>query len=99
MTKLPIDEFSASMGLPMTPKIRFLNQKTKGQKEQKEASLPLEVPIGENLSELSIKSVDKSVDDDDEEEEDGFLVKKQSPDIEYGKETSSVNILYVFFST
>ncbi|KAG8658185.1 DEAD-box ATP-dependent RNA helicase 32 isoform X2 [Manihot esculenta] len=28
--KLPIDEFSASMGLPMTPKLRFLNQKIKG---------------------------------------------------------------------
>ncbi|KAF2285773.1 hypothetical protein GH714_007736 [Hevea brasiliensis] len=30
--KLPIDEFSASMGLPMTPKLRFLNQKIKGKK-------------------------------------------------------------------
>lgn len=27
VTKLSIDEFSASLGLPMTPKIRFLNQK------------------------------------------------------------------------
>lgn len=27
--KLPIDEYSASLGLPMTPKIRFLNQKIK----------------------------------------------------------------------
>ncbi|KAK1391837.1 DEAD-box ATP-dependent RNA helicase 32 [Heracleum sosnowskyi] len=88
VTKLPIDEFSASMGLPMTPKIRFLNQKTKGQKEQKEASLPLEVPIEENLLELSTKSVDKSVDDEED-----FLVKKESPDIEIGKETSSGNIL------
>lgn len=88
--KLPIDEFSASMGLPMTPKIRFLNQKTKGQKEQEEPSLPLEVSTGENLLELSTKSVDKAVDDD---EEDGFLVKKQIPDIECGKESSSRNIL------
>ena len=30
--KLPIDEYSASLGLPMTPKIRFLNQKMKGKK-------------------------------------------------------------------
>ncbi|KAI9184970.1 hypothetical protein LWI28_002976 [Acer negundo] len=28
--KLSIDEFSASLGLPMTPKVRFLNQKVKG---------------------------------------------------------------------
>ncbi|CAJ1971391.1 unnamed protein product [Sphenostylis stenocarpa] len=27
--KLPIDKYSASLGLPMTPKIRFLNQKIK----------------------------------------------------------------------
>ncbi|XP_057441193.1 DEAD-box ATP-dependent RNA helicase 32 [Lotus japonicus] len=27
--KLPIDEYSASLGLPMTPKVRFLNQKIK----------------------------------------------------------------------
>ncbi|KDP39119.1 hypothetical protein JCGZ_00876 [Jatropha curcas] len=31
--QLPIDEFSASMGLPMTPKLRFLNQKIKGKKK------------------------------------------------------------------
>ncbi|XP_050219490.1 DEAD-box ATP-dependent RNA helicase 32 [Mercurialis annua] len=30
--KLPIDVYSASLGLPMTPKIRFLNQKLKGKK-------------------------------------------------------------------
>ncbi|MCL7043916.1 hypothetical protein MKW94_002660, partial [Papaver nudicaule] len=28
VTKLPIEEFSASLGLPMTPKLRFLNKKT-----------------------------------------------------------------------
>jgi ATP-dependent RNA helicase DDX10/DBP4 len=27
--KLPIDEYSASLGLPMTPKIRFLNRNIK----------------------------------------------------------------------
>ncbi|KAK6946892.1 DEAD/DEAH box helicase domain [Dillenia turbinata] len=29
VTKLPIDEYSASLGLPMTPKIRFLKQRPK----------------------------------------------------------------------
>lgn len=28
VTKVPIEEFSASLGLPMTPKLRFLNKKT-----------------------------------------------------------------------
>ncbi|GAB2277814.1 DEAD-box ATP-dependent RNA helicase 32 [Dionaea muscipula] len=31
VTKLPINEFSASLGLPMTPKIRFLNRNKKDQ--------------------------------------------------------------------
>ncbi|KAJ4837430.1 DEAD-box ATP-dependent RNA helicase 32 [Turnera subulata] len=44
VTKLPVDEFSASMGIPMTPKVRFLNQKTKGKK------LSVRSPVGpENL--------------------------------------------------
>lgn len=30
--KLSIDEFSASLGLPMTPKIRFIDQKRRSQK-------------------------------------------------------------------
>lgn len=30
--KLSIDEFSASLGLPMTPKIRFIDQKMRSQK-------------------------------------------------------------------
>lgn len=90
--KLPIDEFSASMGLPMTPKIRFLNPKTKGPKDEEKPKLPLEVPSGENLLDLPTKSLDKSVDD---EEEDGFVVKKESPDIEHGKEAYSGNVLPV----
>ncbi|KAM1846612.1 hypothetical protein ACFX14_011005 [Malus domestica] len=32
VTNLPIEEFSASLGLPMTPKIRFANQKIKSKK-------------------------------------------------------------------
>lgn len=37
--KLSIDEFSASLGLPMTPKIRFLNQKIK------EKKVPVKPPV------------------------------------------------------
>ncbi|EEF39382.1 dead box ATP-dependent RNA helicase, putative [Ricinus communis] len=37
--KLSIDEYSASLGLPMTPKIRFLNQKMKGKKISGNSSL------------------------------------------------------------
>lgn len=48
--KLPIDEFSASLGLPMTPKIRFLKQKMKG-KISKELSLSQASSANESLFE------------------------------------------------
>lgn len=37
--KLPIDEYSASLGLPMTPKVRFLKQKNKSKLESEKSSL------------------------------------------------------------
>lgn len=32
VSKLPVEEFAASLGLPMTPKIRFISQKQTNQK-------------------------------------------------------------------
>ncbi|CAN1318771.1 DEAD-box ATP-dependent RNA helicase 32 [Linum perenne] len=40
--KLPIDEFAASMGLPLTPKIRFVKQKLKGKRLSGESSVEME---------------------------------------------------------
>ncbi|KAK4491722.1 hypothetical protein RD792_002491 [Penstemon davidsonii] len=51
VTKLPIDEFSASLGLPMTPKVRFLKQKVKGKVSEKLTIVP-ESTAEENPSEL-----------------------------------------------
>ncbi|XP_022888426.1 DEAD-box ATP-dependent RNA helicase 32 isoform X1 [Olea europaea var. sylvestris] len=56
VTKLSIDEFAASFGLPMTPKIRFLKQKVKGENLFKEPSLVLESTADKNTFELPSKS-------------------------------------------
>lgn len=58
VTKLPIDEFSASLGLPMTPKIRFLKQKIKG-KDSQELSLLQVSNVKENLLESHANEIDK----------------------------------------
>lgn len=58
VTKLPIDEFGASIGLPMTPKVRFLKQKGKGKKVSEELSLVSESDAKANPSELLRGSVD-----------------------------------------
>ncbi|XWS27853.1 hypothetical protein CRYUN_Cryun25bG0015200 [Craigia yunnanensis] len=48
--KLPIDEYSASLGLPMTPKVRFLNQKSKSKMEPGKSFLESEISDKENES-------------------------------------------------
>lgn len=39
LTKLPLDEFAASLGLPLTPRVRFLPKKGKGKNSSPEKSL------------------------------------------------------------
>lgn len=57
--KLSIDEFSASLGLPMTPKIRFLNQKIKGRKVSGKSSLlELENSESQNATEVPKEKLD-----------------------------------------
>uniref|UniRef100_A0A2P2LSM2 ATP-dependent RNA helicase n=2 Tax=Rhizophora mucronata TaxID=61149 RepID=A0A2P2LSM2_RHIMU len=52
-TKLPIEEFSASLGLPMTPKIHFLNQKIRGGKVLGKSSvLELEISNKEDATQI-----------------------------------------------
>ncbi|XP_057971563.1 DEAD-box ATP-dependent RNA helicase 32 isoform X1 [Malania oleifera] len=51
--KLPIDEFSASLGLPFSPKVRFLNLKAKSKTEEGKSSvLQLETPNNEHLLDI-----------------------------------------------
>ncbi|KAK4386980.1 DEAD-box ATP-dependent RNA helicase 32 [Sesamum angolense] len=52
VTKLPIDEFAASLGLPMTPKVRFLKQKVKDKKVLEGSTLTPESNSDENASKL-----------------------------------------------
>ncbi|KAH7861590.1 hypothetical protein Vadar_028088 [Vaccinium darrowii] len=85
--KLPIEEFSASLGLPMTPKIRFLNQKSKGKKVPAESSLQEENYSKENLFELPRESpvtskLEEEVDED-------FLSAKTPP---HGGQVKSTDI-------
>lgn len=82
VTKLPIDEFSASLGLPMTPKIRFLKQKNKSKTASETISLPAsENSDRENLLEIPKEMLD--IGDIDEEEMDkAFLLKQDTPNEE-----------------
>ncbi|PON65218.1 DEAD-box ATP-dependent RNA helicase [Parasponia andersonii] len=72
VTKLPIDQFSASLGLPLTPKLRFLNQKIKREKMSGKASFlepedssdedELELPGEElDIGDFKTKKVDEVV--------------------------------------
>ncbi|CAJ2630714.1 unnamed protein product [Trifolium pratense] len=69
--KLPIDEYSASLGLLMTPKIRFLNQKIKSKGVARKSILvEPEVPKKENVLEGSREKTDTVVFKDEEIEND-----------------------------
>ncbi|KAK6149297.1 hypothetical protein DH2020_016822 [Rehmannia glutinosa] len=90
VTKLPIDEFSASLGLPMTPKVRFLKQKVKGKKMSEELTLVPDSTVDENPSELLQGSLGTGRPMDEELQlEEGFLLEK---DIQHVGEESTINI-------
>lgn len=75
VSKLPIEEFAASLGLPMTPKIRFISQKRIGQKASVEFVHEQENGL-ENGSKVNrkIQSIDRS----NVEIEDDVLLPKES---------------------
>ncbi|XP_059282300.1 DEAD-box ATP-dependent RNA helicase 32 [Lycium ferocissimum] len=78
VTKLPIDEYSASLGLPMTPKIRFLKQKLKGKTVSEALSLIPEDTSNENLLEFPVKKLDTGKSDVEEVEEEDLLLAKET---------------------
>ena len=51
--KLSIDDFSASMGLPMTPKIRFIDQKKRSQKMSANTTTYLALESSDNENALN----------------------------------------------
>ncbi|XP_027331866.1 DEAD-box ATP-dependent RNA helicase 32 isoform X1 [Abrus precatorius] len=69
VTKLPINEYSASLGLPMTPKVRFLNQKIKSKAVSTKSNLvEPEDSNKENVLEVSRKNLDTvSLEEEDTE--------------------------------
>ncbi|KAJ8763671.1 hypothetical protein K2173_003143 [Erythroxylum novogranatense] len=94
--KLPIDEFSASLGLPMTPKIRFLNQRIKGQKTTGKSSpillenmnddstidIPREKFESRDFNELADRREKLEISDVEEENVDkDFLLRKDAPNV------------------
>lgn len=84
--KLPVEEFSVSLGLPMNPKVRFLNQKTKSKLMPAETSLHLpEISDEENLSEIP-RSKEVTVGSKELEVDKGFLLT-ESPDEAEGQAT------------
>ena len=91
--KLPIDEYSASLGLPMTPKVRFLNQKSKSKMEPGKSFLESEISDKENESvipkeELLVEDFkDNKVDKD-------FLLKDDTHDVGEGNTSEIGDIMY-----
>lgn len=67
--KLPIDEYSASLGLPMTPKIRFLNPKINSKDVSKSILVEPEDSDKETIFEVSRK-LDTAAFKDEETEND-----------------------------
>ncbi|CAN1318768.1 DEAD-box ATP-dependent RNA helicase 32 [Linum perenne] len=84
--KLPIDEFAASMGLPLTPKIRFVKQKLKGKRLSGESSVEMETYIKNQKMEtgklreeaLDIPTELLDLGDSPEEDEKDLLLSKQT---------------------
>ncbi|OMO80628.1 hypothetical protein CCACVL1_12840, partial [Corchorus capsularis] len=84
VTKLPIDEYSASLGLPMTPKVRFLKGK-KGSKMVLEKSSLLGSEISDKENESAIAKEDLLVEDvKDNEAEKDILLKDDIQDAGHG---------------
>ncbi|CAA0833658.1 DEAD-box ATP-dependent RNA helicase 32 [Striga hermonthica] len=83
VTKLPIDAFAASLGLPITPKVRFLNRNVKGKKTTEELTLVPESNAHTNSSELlkgSLGPVELEKAELDPEE--GILLEKDAEVVE-----------------
>ncbi|KAH0990820.1 hypothetical protein GBA52_002303 [Prunus armeniaca] len=80
--KLPIDEFSASIGLPMTPKIRFLNTKIKSKKVSKLSPI-VEPEILDTENELELPKEELDIGDFKEEgEKDALLTNDRENEAE-----------------
>ncbi|KAL7592580.1 hypothetical protein Lser_V15G35349 [Lactuca serriola] len=70
VTKLPIDDYSASLGLPMTPQLRYLDRKSIDKKKLPEESTLLpEVPVQKDLIKISSQKESNNLLEESEEDE------------------------------
>ncbi|KAF5727963.1 DEAD-box ATP-dependent RNA helicase 32 [Tripterygium wilfordii] len=93
LTQLPIDEFSASLGLPMTPKVRFLDRKMKSKElSGKSSLLELENSHKEHISQIPREEL--PIDDFTEEKLDmDFLLSKDTQNEVEGKANETGNYM------
>ncbi|PIA27449.1 hypothetical protein AQUCO_07700010v1 [Aquilegia coerulea] len=73
--KLPIEEFSASLGLPMTPKVRFLDRKSRAGTVSEKAPQP-KIAVENIEAKTSIELADPN--QSKEEMEKAFLFEKET---------------------
>lgn len=92
VTKLSIENFSASLGLPMTPKIRFTNLKTK-KKGVFESSIAMEP---ENAQEYEAPPVVKEDLLGEDLEEEDFALKPHGEGKDVEKSTKEEVLMYGF---
>lgn len=90
--KLSVDEFSASLGLPMTPKIRFLNQKIK---EKMVSGRPV-FEITDKEDESVIPREKLLTDDLKEEDVDKDILERKDTQDD-GKATLTEDVMYASF--
>lgn len=93
--KLPIDEYSASLGLPMTPKIRFLNQKIKSKAV---STQPVIAEPKDSNKEIELEALRKKLDHcgpEEEEAEKALLLPDNSSDEREGKASEILDVMYV----
>ncbi|GMI63744.1 hypothetical protein like AT5G54910 [Hibiscus trionum] len=92
VTKLPIDGYSASLGLPMTPKVRFLNQKKKSKIESEKSTL-VESETFDMENELAIAKEELLVEDVKDNKEDKDFILKDTPDVGEGNASEIGDIM------
>ncbi|GJT90404.1 DEAD-box ATP-dependent RNA helicase 32 [Tanacetum coccineum] len=78
VTKLPIDEYSASLGLPMTPQLRYLECKKMDPNIPVEQSLVPEVPVKKDL--IKPKESNNLLEDSEDDETLDLLHSKETTD-------------------
>lgn len=96
--KLPVNEYSASLGLPMTPKIRFLNQKIKSKAVSTKSVLDEpEDSSKDNVLEVSRNKIDTDPLKDEKIENDLFqLADAANEDEVKSSEIEEIMYVYVF---